>query len=188
MGGSGDCGITHTVSDVSQMAFFGSYSRQAKEEVGMRLGSRHWRTVAMVMLIMSGILPISGLVHPLSAADPKPLSLDDCVQMALDAAPELREAEQDVLAAQADLSQAKAGQWAQMEVIGIAGPVNDADQPRSRFDRMPTADFAAVFANRTRRASGYSVAWSWCWSSRSTRSGRSPTARMLQRAVWRFSG
>lgn len=49
--------------------------------------------------------------------------------MALDTAPELGEAEQDVKAAEADLSQAKAGQWAQMDVIGLGGPVNDADQP-----------------------------------------------------------
>ncbi len=95
----------------------------------MELGSRHWRTMAMVMLIMMGTLPISGPLQSLSAADTEALSLEDCVQMALQAAPELREADQDVLAAQADLSQAKAGQWAQMEVIGIAGPVNDADQP-----------------------------------------------------------
>jgi outer membrane protein TolC len=64
-----------------------------------------------------------------SAADTRSFSLSDCIQMALDSAPELGEAEQDVKAAEADLSQAKAGQWAQMEVIGFGGPVNDADQP-----------------------------------------------------------
>jgi outer membrane protein TolC len=94
----------------------------------MGFWSKHWWTAAMIGLMGSVVLDF-GASQALSAADLKALTLDDCIQMALDAAPELREAEQDVLAAQADLSQAKAGQWAQMEVIGLAGPVNDADQP-----------------------------------------------------------
>jgi len=105
-----------------------TWNGETEEDQGMGLRRKNWRTTVMTVLVW-GMLFTMGVPQPLSAADTKALTLDDCIHMALDAAPELREAEQDVLAAQADLSQAKAGQWAQMEVIGIAGPVNDADQP-----------------------------------------------------------
>jgi outer membrane protein len=96
----------------------------------MRMSRRDWRAVGIAVMALScGILPFLSTPLPTCAAETKALSLPDCIQMALDSAPELGEAEQDVKAAQADLSQAKAGQWAQMDVVGFAGPVNDADQP-----------------------------------------------------------
>jgi outer membrane protein TolC len=60
---------------------------------------------------------------------PGVLSLDDAIAMALERSPELKEADQDIASAQADLDQAKGGRWAQMDVVGVAGPVQDADLP-----------------------------------------------------------
>jgi outer membrane protein TolC len=81
----------------------------------------------MTGLLVAVLQGASG--HRACAAEAQGLSLDDCIRMALETAPELREAEQDVLAARADLDQARAGRWAQLDVIAIAGPVNDAEQP-----------------------------------------------------------
>ncbi|MCE5243822.1 MAG: TolC family protein [Syntrophobacteraceae bacterium] len=57
------------------------------------------------------------------------LGLDELVRMALERSPELKQAEMDVQSARSDLQQAKAGQWAQMDVTAIAGPVPNADEP-----------------------------------------------------------
>jgi outer membrane protein len=57
------------------------------------------------------------------------LSLDQAIQMALERSPELQEAQQDVVAAQSELRQAKAGRWAQLDVVGILGPTRDAKTP-----------------------------------------------------------
>jgi outer membrane protein len=80
----------------------------------------------MAMTLMGFAL---GLADP-TAADEKPaLGLDQLMEMALENSPELQEAEQSVAVAKADLSQAKAGQWAQMDVIGMVGPTWDAKTP-----------------------------------------------------------
>ncbi|MHC1742272.1 MAG: TolC family protein [Syntrophobacteraceae bacterium] len=57
------------------------------------------------------------------------VSLDDAIGMALERSPELREADQDIASAKADLDQAKGGRWAQLDVVGVTGPVKDADLP-----------------------------------------------------------
>ncbi|HBD07514.1 MAG TPA: hypothetical protein DCZ69_04580 [Syntrophobacteraceae bacterium] len=80
----------------------------------------------MAMLLTGFAVGLSGS----AAADERPaLGLDQLIQMALESSPELQGAEQDMVAAKADLSQAKAGQWAQMDVTGIVGPVWDAKTP-----------------------------------------------------------
>ena len=57
------------------------------------------------------------------------LSLDQVVEMAVERSPELQQAQQDIVSAQSDLKQAKAGRWAQADVIGIVGPAQDAKKP-----------------------------------------------------------
>ena len=57
------------------------------------------------------------------------LGLDEMIRMALEKSPEMREAEQDIVAAESDLAQARAGQWAQLEVVGVTGPARNADLP-----------------------------------------------------------
>ncbi|MBP8645351.1 MAG: TolC family protein [Syntrophobacteraceae bacterium] len=66
--------------------------------------------------------------EPLASERPV-LTLDQVIRMALDYSPQIQEAEQDVKAAETDLAQAKAGQWAQMDVTAYGGPVQDADTP-----------------------------------------------------------
>jgi outer membrane protein len=70
-----------------------------------------------------------------SARAAEGLGLDQLIQMALEKSPRLREAEEDVRSAESDLDQAKAGRWAQMDVIGITGPIDDAKEPVVVFDR-----------------------------------------------------
>ncbi len=57
------------------------------------------------------------------------LGLDQLIQMALEASPEVREADQDIFAAESDLAQAKAAQWAQLDALFVGGVVNAADKP-----------------------------------------------------------
>ena len=63
------------------------------------------------------------------AAEPKVYSLDQLVQMALETSPELKMAEQDILAARSQFKQAKGGLLPQMDLIATAGPVEDAKVP-----------------------------------------------------------
>jgi outer membrane protein len=65
-----------------------------------------------------------------SAAGEAPvLTLNQMIQMALEKSPEMKEAEQNIVAAQSDLAQAKAGQWAQLDAFAAAGPAQNADLP-----------------------------------------------------------
>ncbi|MHC1728442.1 MAG: TolC family protein [Syntrophobacteraceae bacterium] len=64
-----------------------------------------------------------------SAAEQRVLSLDKLIEMALENSPELKMAEQDILAAKSDLNQAKAGMLPQLDLVAITGPINDAKVP-----------------------------------------------------------
>jgi len=70
-----------------------------------------------------------GLGDMAMAQGKQELGLDQLIQMALETAPELQEAEQNVIAAKSDLAQAKASQWAQMEVAALLGPAQNAKTP-----------------------------------------------------------
>ncbi|MFP5213063.1 MAG: TolC family protein [Acidobacteriota bacterium] len=74
----------------------------------------------------------------LLAQERETLGLDALVSMAVSNSPQIREAEQDVLAAKSDLAQANAGRWAQMDVTGVVGPAMDADEPVVVFDTDAT--------------------------------------------------
>lgn len=73
------------------------------------------------MFLVSNGLAIAGEVPV--------LGLDQMILMALEKSPEMKEADQDVVAAQSELAQAKAGQWAQLDVIAMTGPAQNADLP-----------------------------------------------------------
>ena len=65
-----------------------------------------------------------------SAAGEVPvLTLNQMIQMALEKSPEMKGADQSIVAAQSDLAQAKAGQWAQLDVFAATGPAQNADLP-----------------------------------------------------------
>jgi outer membrane protein TolC len=57
------------------------------------------------------------------------LGLDELIEMALRASPEISEREQDILAAESDLAQARAAQWAQLDAAAVGGVVDDAEKP-----------------------------------------------------------
>jgi outer membrane protein len=80
-----------------------------------------------IMLLLLGLS--TGLAGEARAAGLQVIGLDQLIQMALEKSPELLESDQDILAALSDLNQAKAGQWAQIDVTGFAGPVQDAKTP-----------------------------------------------------------
>ncbi len=63
------------------------------------------------------------------AAEPTVFSLDQLVQMALETSPQLKMAEQDILAAKSQLKQAKGGLLPQFDVTAITGPVEDSQFP-----------------------------------------------------------
>ncbi|MGA3112831.1 MAG: TolC family protein [Syntrophobacteraceae bacterium] len=63
------------------------------------------------------------------AAEPKAFSLDQLIQMALQTSPELKMAEQDILAAKSEYNEAKGGQLPQIDLVGIVGPAEDAKFP-----------------------------------------------------------
>lgn len=70
---------------------------------------------------------------------PQVLGLDQLITMAVERSPEINEAEQDVRSAQSDLAQAKAGKWAQVDMVGIVGPAQDAKTPVVQVDFQPGA-------------------------------------------------
>lgn len=63
------------------------------------------------------------------AAEQRALSLEQLIEMALETSPELKMAEQDILAAKGDYKQAKGGQLPQLDFVAIGGPVNAAQVP-----------------------------------------------------------
>lgn len=69
------------------------------------------------------------MAHAARASEPVVLGLEQLIQMALDTSPEIKEAEQDVKAAQSDLAQAKGGRWAQLELVATMGPAQNASEP-----------------------------------------------------------
>ncbi len=69
-----------------------------------------------------------------TAAEKRVLNLDQLIEMALDYSPELKMADQDVVAARSEYNQAKAGMLPQLDVTGVIGPAQNADEPIVLFD------------------------------------------------------
>ena len=79
------------------------------------------------LLLMAVVFFFSS--SPARANEAPVLGLNQIIQMALEKSPEMREVEQDIVAAQSELAQAKAGRWAQLDVIAVTGPAQNADLP-----------------------------------------------------------
>ena len=93
-----------------------------------RIGLWLWMFLALCGAAFSG----AGNVL---ADDVQVLSLDDMIRMALDASPAMREVDQDIAIARAESKQAKAGQWAQLDTVGVVGPSQDADLPIVKINK-----------------------------------------------------
>ena len=63
------------------------------------------------------------------AAEPRVFSLDQLIEMALETSPELKMAEQDILAAKSEYKEAKGGQRPQLDLIATGGPAENAQFP-----------------------------------------------------------
>jgi outer membrane protein len=79
-----------------------------------------------LLLSLVSLLALGGSAM---AGEVPTLGLNDLIRMALEKSPLLKESEQDILAAQSDLAQAKAGQWAQMDVFALTTAAQKADLP-----------------------------------------------------------
>jgi outer membrane protein TolC len=93
-----------------------------KKEMPILELKRLWLPFALLSLLIIS----AGVVM---AGDVPTFSLNDLIQMALGYSPLLKESEQDIMAAQSDLDQAKAGQWAQMEVFALTTAAQSSDLP-----------------------------------------------------------
>lgn len=91
------------------------------------------RFVGFIGIVLGLFLSVA--LECCAAEGQKVLGLEDLIQLALSDSPELREVEQDIRAAQSDLDQAKAGQWAQLDVFAIGAPAPDADLPTVVIDK-----------------------------------------------------
>jgi outer membrane protein TolC len=88
-----------------------------------------------------GVLSVVCAIVPHAVAEqPRVLGLEQLIQMALERSPELRVADQDIAAALSDLQQAKAAQWAQLDVTGVGGIINDAKEPLVVVSPTPGPD------------------------------------------------
>lgn len=87
-----------------------------------------------LLLFLLVFLPLAFLGERNSVEGKEVLGLDQMIQMALEKSPELKEADQDILSAQSDLAQAKAGRWPQLDMTGVIGPVEDAEEPIVRVN------------------------------------------------------
>jgi outer membrane protein len=83
------------------------------------------KRVALLLLSMA-FLVSNGFA---STPEVPVLGLNQMILMALEKSPEMKEADQDISAAQSELAQAKAGQWAQLDMFGATGPSQNADLP-----------------------------------------------------------
>lgn len=68
-------------------------------------------------------------------ADVEVLNLDQLIRLAVEHSPEIKESQQDVVAAEGDLMQARGGMLPQLELVGTAGPVENSEFPSVIVDR-----------------------------------------------------
>lgn len=93
------------------------------------MGARPCQGKKAAILLIGFVFSFLLVTRASAGESPEVLGLDDLIALALQKSPEIRAAEQDVVAARSDLAQAKAGQWAQMDVIGLTGPAQNANNP-----------------------------------------------------------
>jgi outer membrane protein len=106
------------------------YSRYFDLRKLVQNGGTGWNMQGMMKLFLLLLVATFHLSRSLAMAGEVPvLGLNQMIQMALEKSPEMKEAEQDITAAQSELAQAKAGQWAQLDMVAVTGPAQNADRP-----------------------------------------------------------
>jgi outer membrane protein len=86
-----------------------------------------FKSCSRVTLLCIIILLLSAICS--QAAEARTLSLGELIEMALQTSPEMKMAEQDILAATSEYKEAKAGLLPQIDLVGTTGPVSDAQFP-----------------------------------------------------------
>ena len=84
-------------------------------------------------------LGVAGTVQP-AVAEARVLGLEQLIQMALERSPELKKANQDIAVALSDLDQATAAQWAQIDMVGVGGIIDNAKRPIVKVSPTPGPD------------------------------------------------
>lgn len=98
----------------------------------MGVTSRFGMANRMVMLVL--LLCLCSATRSMGA-DLEVLNLEQLINLAVEHSPEIKESQQDVVAAEGDLMQAKGGMLPQVELTGTAGPVEDAELPTVVVDQ-----------------------------------------------------
>ena len=99
----------------------------------MNRTARICRVTVCLFLPLMLLIPLSSSVEAAEADELPTLGLDDLIKMALEASPEIQESLQDLVAAESDLSMAKAAQWAQLDAIAFGGIVDKDERPVVRI-------------------------------------------------------
>ncbi|GEM_PF-4453917 len=90
------------------------------------------RKAALETLLMPVLLCFLFIIlgcRAAGAAEQRVLTLEEMIEMALAASPEIKMAEQDISAAQSDYKQARGGLSPQLDVLGATGPAEDSRYP-----------------------------------------------------------
>ncbi len=102
-------------------------------------------SLAVVFLVSSGSA---------SAGEVPVLGLHQVILMALEKSPQMKEADQDIAAAQSELAQAKAGQWAQLDVLALTGPAQNADLPTVLSQPIGDGNYLGQLTNNDKNSVG----------------------------------
>ncbi len=88
------------------------------------------------VLIGFGLILASGVAEEEAQAETLTLNLQQLIDRAIAKSPEVGQVRSEIASAQSDLDQVKGGYYPQIETIGLAGPVKDADLPVVRGGRI----------------------------------------------------
>jgi outer membrane protein TolC len=88
---------------------------------------------ALLILALSHVTPAPRHAR---AEEPPVLGLDELIKMALEASPEILRSEHDIAAAESEIAQATAAQWAQLDVEAFGGLVDNAEKPVVKITRQ----------------------------------------------------
>src|SRR5512134_2488236 len=101
--------------------------------------ARGWRRGKLGTVLGSSVCICIALFQPAVARAGR-FGLEQLIRMALERSPELKKAHQDIAAALSDLDQAKAAHWAQIDVVGMGGLIDDAKAPIVKVSPTPGPD------------------------------------------------
>ena len=90
------------------------------------------KQIAGASLLAAALCCLAMLLNPLAsraAENSRILTLNEIIEMALKTSPELRMAEQDILAAKSQYKEAKGGELPQFDMVGATGPTENAQFP-----------------------------------------------------------